>query len=139
MYIPRSRGRSRVPDKKWIYLTFQKNFSQVFIFSEYPLFQLIHRKSSWNFEVFCLCACILSCFSPVWLFEILWTAASRLLCPWDSPGKNTGVGCRALLQGIFLTQESNLCLRRLLHCRLIFYHWATDETNVFREKQNYAS
>ena len=28
----------------------------------------------------------------------------RLLCPWDSPGKNTGVGCHALLQGIFLTQ-----------------------------------
>ena len=27
----------------------------------------------------------------------------RLLCPWDSPGKNTGVGCRALLQGIFPT------------------------------------
>ena len=35
---------------------------------------------------------------------------SRLLCPWDSPGKNTGVGCHALLQGIFLTQESNSCL-----------------------------
>ena len=29
---------------------------------------------------------------------------TRLLCPWDSPGKNTGVDCRALLQGIFLTQ-----------------------------------
>ena len=27
----------------------------------------------------------------------------RLLCQWDSPGKNTGVGCQALLQGIFLT------------------------------------
>ena len=26
------------------------------------------------------------------------------LCPWDSPGKNTGVGCRALRQGIFLSQ-----------------------------------
>ena len=26
-----------------------------------------------------------------------------LLCPWDSPGKNTGVGCHALLQGIFPT------------------------------------
>ena len=26
-----------------------------------------------------------------------------LLCPWDSPGKNTGVGCHFLLQGIFLT------------------------------------
>ena len=28
---------------------------------------------------------------------------TRLLCPWDSPGKNTGVGCPALLQGIFPT------------------------------------
>ena len=25
---------------------------------------------------------------------------SRLLCPWDSPGQNTGLGCHALLQGI---------------------------------------
>ena len=33
----------------------------------------------------------------------------------DSPGKNTGVGCRALLQGIFWTQGSNLCLSHLLH------------------------
>ena len=33
--------------------------------------------------------------------------ANRLLCPWDSPGKNTGVGCHALLQGIFPTQGPN--------------------------------
>ena len=33
---------------------------------------------------------------------------ARLLCPWDSPGKNTGVGCHALIQVIFLTQGSNL-------------------------------
>ena len=32
----------------------------------------------------------------------------RLLSPWDFPGKNTGVGCRALLQGIFPTQGLNL-------------------------------
>ena len=32
---------------------------------------------------------------------------TRLLCPWDSPGKNAGVGCHALFQGIFLTQGSN--------------------------------
>ena len=32
---------------------------------------------------------------------------SRLLCSWDFPGKNTGVGCHFLLQGIFLTQGSN--------------------------------
>ena len=33
--------------------------------------------------------------------------SARLLCPWDSPGKNTEVGCHALLQGIFSTQELN--------------------------------
>ena len=31
------------------------------------------------------------------------SSSSRLLCPWDSPGKNTGVSCLALLHGIFLT------------------------------------
>ena len=40
---------------------------------------------------------------------------TRLLCPWDSPGKKTGVGCPALLQGIFPTQGSNPHLLRLLH------------------------
>ena len=35
---------------------------------------------------------------------------TRLLCPWESPGKNTGVGCHFLLQGIFLTQGSSLSL-----------------------------
>ena len=34
---------------------------------------------------------------------------SRLLCPWDFPGKN-GVGCHALLQGTFLTQGLNMSL-----------------------------
>ena len=32
---------------------------------------------------------------------------TRLLCPWDSPGNNTGVGCHFLLQGIFPIQGSN--------------------------------
>ena len=35
---------------------------------------------------------------------------TRLLCPWGSPGKNSEVGCHALLQGIFLTWRSNLTL-----------------------------
>ena len=39
---------------------------------------------------------------------------TRLFCPWNFPGKNTGVGCH-LLQRIFLTQGSNLCLLSLLH------------------------
>ena len=40
--------------------------------------------------------------------------STRLLHPWNSPGKNTGVGCHFLLQGIFLTQGSN---PGLPHCR----------------------
>ena len=43
---------------------------------------------------------------------------TRLLCPWDSPGKSTGVGCRFLLQGIFLTQGSN---PGLVHYRRTLY------------------
>ena len=41
-----------------------------------------------------------------------------LLCPWDFPGKNTGVGFHFLLQWIFLTGELNW---GLLHCRRILY------------------
>ena len=44
---------------------------------------------------------------------------SRLLCPWNSPGKHTGVGSHSLLQVIFSTQGLNL---GLLHCRWILYY-----------------
>ena len=57
-----------------------------------------------------------------------------LATPWRSPpgssvhgifpGKNTGVGCHFLLQGIFLTEGLN---PGLLHCRRILYHWGTKE------------
>ena len=43
---------------------------------------------------------------------------ARLFCPWDSPGNNTGMGCHALLQGIFPTRGSN---PGLPHCRRILY------------------
>ena len=60
------------------------------------------------------------------LYELL---PAKLLCSWDAPGKNTGVGCHALLQGIFLTQGLNLGLLGLWPCRQILYHWATrDQT-----------
>ena len=42
----------------------------------------------------------------------------KSLCPRSSLGKNTGVGCHALLQGIFLTQGLNLVL---WHCRKVVY------------------
>ena len=46
---------------------------------------------------------------------------ARLLCAWDFPGKNTGVGCHSLLQGIFPTQGSNPHLLCLLRSRWILY------------------
>ena len=51
---------------------------------------------------------MLSHFNHIQLFMTPWSIATRLLCPWDSPGKNIGVGCYFLLQGIFPTQGSNL-------------------------------
>ena len=50
---------------------------------------------------------------------IPWTVASGLLCPWACPSKNTGVGCRLLLQGIFPTQGSNPHLLGLLCCKCV--------------------
>ena len=49
---------------------------------------------------------------------------SRLLYPWNFPGKNTGVGCHFLLQGIFPNQELNPHLLHLLHCRWILSYLA---------------
>ena len=40
---------------------------------------------------------------------------TRLLCLWDFPGRNTGVGYQTLLQGIFPTQGLKPCLLCLLH------------------------
>ena len=57
----------------------------------------------------CVCVCVrvrVQSLSP----DSLWPHGlqpTRLLCPWDFPGKNTGVDCYSLLQGIFPTQGSN--------------------------------
>ena len=65
---------------------------------------------------------MLSHFSSVQLFEMLWTVANPAppgsSVHGGSSGKNTGVGCHALLQEIFLTQGSNLHLLCLLHWQM---------------------
>ena len=55
---------------------------------------------------------MLSHFNRVWLCDPL-DCSPPGSCPWDFPGKNTGVGCHP--PGIFLTQGSNPRLLRLLH------------------------
>ena len=74
---------------EWIYLVFP---ASVFL-------------TSWYLRMYC----------PIQLSAPPWTVSTRLLCPWNFPAKNTGVGCHFLLQGIFLIQVSNVHLLHLLH------------------------
>ena len=67
----------------------------------------------------CVCACSV-------VSNSLWPRGlqpTRLLCPWNSPGKNTGVGCHFFLQGIFPTQLSTSHLLCLLHWQADFLHF----------------
>ena len=75
----------------------------------------------------CVCAKSLqSCPTPC---DPMDCGPPRLLCPWDSPSKNIGVGCHALLQGVLPTQGSNLCLLQFPNCRQILYHRAPGEAS----------
>ena len=53
----------------------------------------------------CFCCCLVTSVDSVLCYGL---KSTRLLCPWDFLGKNTGRGCHFILQGIFLTQGSNL-------------------------------
>ena len=67
----------------------------------------------------------LSCVS----FATPWThEPTRLLCPWDFPGKDNGVGCHFLLKGIFPTQGSNMC-----HLHWLTYFFTTKPPGKPRE------
>ena len=58
---------------------------------------------------------------------LLWPCGlkpARLLCPWDFLGKNAGVGCHFLLQGIFWHRD-RAYTSHVSHCRRILHHWAT--------------
>ena len=68
-----------------------------------------------------------SCLSGAW---------HGLLCPWNPPGKNTGVGCYFLLQGIFLTQGLNL---GLLHYRWTVYQLSHQDTTKYLYMNVYGS
>ena len=92
------------------YLTLQSGLKYTDLFTAVPLLV------KWEYIMYC-CAHSLSL---VWLLVTLWTIQpTRLLCPWNFPGKNTGAGCHALFQEIFPTQGSN---PRLLH----LLHWQVD-------------
>ena len=61
-------------------------------------------------------ACSVTKSCPTLCVPMDWLWPTRVLCPWNSLGKNTGVGCHSFHQGIFLTQGSNWNL----------LHWQAD-------------
>ena len=63
----------------------------------------------------CVRACVCVCLQP--LQARIQAIFSRQYSRQNSPGKNTGVDCQALLQGIFPTQGSKPCLLGILHCQ----------------------
>ena len=65
--------------------------------------------------------CVLSCFSCVQAVQPCGLQPTRLLCPWGFPGKNTGVGCHALLQGSSRPRDRRTCVSCI--GRQVLYHW----------------
>ena len=63
-----------------------------------------------SFELYINCCCLAKSYLTLWPQPVM------LLCSWNFPGKNTGVACHFLLQGIFPTQGLNLHL----------LHWQAD-------------
>ena len=91
---------------------------QVSIFPQTPPHPGCHITLS---RVACAVQCVGGCVSRLVVSNSLQPHGlqpARLLCPWNSPGKNTGVGCHSFLQEIFPTQGSN---SDLLNCRQILY------------------
>ena len=80
----------------------------------------IHPSQILIYNYICWVYCLIVCVSHSVMSDSLRynrLQPIRLLCSCNSSGKNTGVGCNTLLQGLFLTQGWNL-----LHCRQILCH-----------------
>ena len=82
------------------------------------------REHVWSL---CVCVCMLSCSVTSDSLRPQGLQLARLLCPWNFSGKNAGVGCHFLLQGIFLIQGSNshLLCKNSFNGRQILYHCTT--------------
>ena len=83
-----------------------------FMMFDSSLFIILHSLFLSSYWLCAVCSVVFNSLRPYGL------QPTRLFCPQDSSGKNTGVGCHALLQGIFPTQGLN---EGLSHCRQILY------------------
>ena len=93
-------------------------------------------------ELFSLDNCEVSCSVAPDSLQPCGLQPTRLLCPWDSPGKSTGVGCRFLLQGIFPIQGSDLGLLHLLLWQVgssLLSHLESPQNHINLAKQQVTS
>ena len=72
-----------------------------------------------NKSTSCVCVCVCC---HLQLFAIPWLQPTRLLCPWNFPGKNTGVGCHFLLWGSFWSRDQTCSSYDSYTGRWILYH-----------------
>ena len=93
----------------------------IFNFHSFLQFILTHMHTSTVFDIhlgflthfvtqICYCCCCLVTVLCLTFLQLHELQPADLLCPWEFPGKNSGVGCHFLLQGILLTQGSNPCI-----------------------------
>ena len=95
-------------------ITFNLNRAFKYLKIKETIFYLVKLGLSYGCSEYVLCLVAQPC-----LFVTPWTIAPQAPLSVDSPGKNTGVGYHALLQGIFPTQGSD---PGLLQCKQILYH-----------------
>ena len=100
----------------------------VCVYTIYIVMCYIHIHTHTHIYLCCSVASVVS--DSLWPYGLY---PARLLCPWNSPGKNTGVGCHALLQGIFPNQGLNLCL---LHCKQSLCPLSQGEAHTYTHIQS---
>ena len=90
--------------------------------------QIKKMRFIYTMEYCCCCCCLVASVmsDSVRLYGL---QPARLVCPWNSPGKNSGVDCHSLLQRIILNHGSNL---GLLHCRWILCHLSQQGSQLVR-------
>ena len=90
----------------WLFSFLHVLFMSIFFMT--IMFQLNNYSWACNFSFFVVvyCCCLASKLCPI-LLQPHGLYPARVLCPWNFPSKNTGVGCHFLLQGIFLTLQVN--------------------------------
>ena len=83
---------------------------------------------NWTRDRLASCACMLGCSVMPDYLRLHGPEPTKLLCPWDSPGKNPGVGCPSLLQGIFPSPRVEPASPAMAGRFFFFFnHWAACE------------